>query len=101
MAEKYFLTKDVLIGGYAIKNYANSFLTSTAPWTITMDANTSIIRIYTDNAAYFSYGNSVSSNTYDYYIPSYSSVDLYNYPAATIGSFVADTANCNIKVTCY
>ena len=99
--QKYHLEKSNFLGGYALHNNANGAVSSSIVWSVPIDANTSIIRMYSDEMAYMKYGTSANSSVYDYMIPPNSSLDIYNIVHANTVSFIANANTCSIKVTEY
>ena len=65
---KYSQQRGETLGGYAITNSANNAVTSSVAWNVPIDSNTSIIRIFSDNASYFKYDSNASISLYDYFI---------------------------------
>ena len=99
--QKYHLQKSNFLGGFSFRNDSNNVVGSTASWTVPVDANCSIIRMYSDNMAYMKYGTTANSSVYDYLIPPNCSIDIYNMVSANATSFIADANNCSIRVTQY
>jgi len=99
--QKYHLQKSNFLGGYALHNHANGAVSSSIVWSVPIDANTSIIRMYSDNFVFAKYNGTANSSFYDYFIPGNTAVDIYNIPLANTISFIADSANASIKVTQY
>jgi hypothetical protein len=99
--QKYNLQKGQFLGGFAFNNYSNSAVGTATSWSVPVDANCSIIRMYSDEMAYMKYGTSANSSVYDYLIPPNSSLDIYNMVQANTVSFVANANTCSIKVSEY
>lgn len=97
----YHLQKTAILGGYSIASHANNDVSSSAVWSMPIEANTSIVRMYSTNFAYLKWDGDATSTDYDYFIPENSSVDIYNLVGATTISFISDSANSFIRVTEY
>ena len=97
----YKLQKSNFLGGLALVNNSNNEVSSASVWTIPVTSNTSIIRMFSDNMAYMAYGTTANSIIYDYLLPANASIDIYNIVNANNVSFIADSANCKIKISQY
>lgn len=101
MSKKYFQQRVATLGGYAISNSANSAVTASVAWNVPIDSNTSIIRIFSDNASYFKYDSDASNSLYDYFIPENAAIDIANLVNANTITIIADSSNCSIKISQY
>jgi len=97
----YYTQKVNLLGGYSISVDGNTEVTSASTWEVSIDANTSIIRMRSDELAYMKYDSEATSSDYDYFIPGNSTLDIYNIVNANTISIIADSANCHVLVSQY
>lgn len=101
MPQHYHLQKQNYIGGLSLQNDANTSLSSTGNWTINLNSNCSIIRVYSNNSAFLKYSGTANSSIYDYYVPANTFLDIYNYPIANNIGLIAESTTCSIKVSQY
>jgi len=92
MSKIYYQQKQVLLGGAALQVNTNLALTSATSISIT--ANTSIIRIYVeDSAVYLRYNATATSSAWDYIIPYNGVLDLYNIPSISSISILSTSSS--------
>lgn len=101
MSQKYHLQKQNFIGGFSLQTNANNVVNSNVAWSIPINGNTSIIRMYSNSFVYSKYNGSANSSSYDYFIPENTSVDIYNIPQANTITFISDTGTSWMRVTQY
>ena len=101
MTKKYFQQRGETLGGYALSNSANGAVTSSEAWNVHIDSNTSIIRIFSDNASYLKYDSNAGKSSYDYFIPENASIDIANLVNANTITIIADSLDCSVKISQY
>lgn len=98
MSKKFIQQKQQLLGSKVLARHSNTSVSTSNSWNVTLDANTSLIRVYSDNDCYLTINASANTSNWDYIIPSLNLIDLYNYENATSVGIIAKTANSSVII---
>jgi len=105
MADKinYYQQAYQMLGGKAIQIDSNTSVTTASAWEVSVDANTTIIRVLAENSTVFlKYDGSATSTDWDYVIPFGGVLDIHEDLAnANTISVIASTVDASVYVGQY
>lgn len=93
--------RTMLLGGFAVTSSSNTEVVPSVDWEVSVDANTTIIRMRSEELAYMKYNAAASSDDYDYFLPPNTTVDIYNLIGASTLSIIAHSSNSHVLITQY
>ena len=98
MSKKFIQQKQQLFGTKAINRHSNNSVSTSSSWDVTLNANTSVFRIYSDNDCYLTINTTANTSNWDYFIPALNVIDLYNYESANTIGIIATSANSSVII---
>jgi hypothetical protein len=102
MAKIYYQQKQQILGGFAISTSSNTSVTTSDSWSIPVTSNTSVIRVYSENyPCLLKYNTPASEESWDYIIPAFNVLDLYNFSDVTSLNIIGVSGSPSVRIAQY